>query len=89
METGYDKLNQTETGNKQPTGTKKVAEYLINHRIINPIDDALNRCGVYRLSARIYELRHDYGWQIECKQCKVRGKKRSQYILIKAGRDVV
>lgn len=88
METGYDKMNRMESENNDSSGTKKIAEYLSKHNIINPID-ALTRCGVYRLSARIYELRHDYGWQIECMQCKVRGKKHSQYRLIKAGKDVV
>ena len=37
---------------------------LLKGQVITPLD-ALNMCGCFRLSARIYDLRHDEGLEIE------------------------
>ena len=44
---------------------------LLNGQAISPMD-ALHLCGCYRLSARIYDLRHDEGMVIQMTQDKKR-----------------
>ena len=88
METGYDKLQrQTSEEHKNPVGRKLLAQYLEKNSAITPMQ-ALSELGIYRLGARVFELRHDYDWQITCEKFAVKGKIHSKYILIKKGKEV-
>lgn len=41
---------------KKPSQNKRLLAYLIEHQSITPLE-ALRRLGIYRLSARIFDLR--------------------------------
>ena len=43
-------------GEKHPTQVQRLRKYLIAHQRITPLD-AWSKLGIYRLSARIHELR--------------------------------
>lgn len=90
METGYSKLeNNIKLGelhtDDKLSGNIRLASWLIKYKKINPIQ-ALE-LGIYRLSARIYDLRHDYDWSIDCNIEQMAGKKKhSSYKLISQGK---
>lgn len=89
METGYSKV-QVEMemySNEDNAGVYKIASYLRVHKRINPMQ-ALKELGIYRLGARIYELRHKHDWVIECKKTKVGRKIHSEYTVITEGKQV-
>ena len=89
METGYSQM-QSEIqmySNEDNAGVYKLASYLRVHKKINPIQ-ALRELGIYRLGARIYELRHKHDWLIECKKTQVGRKIHSEYIVITEGKEV-
>lgn len=51
--------------------TKRVANYLAKHRKITPLE-AWRKLGIYRLGARIFELRRFYGLTITKTMKRVR-----------------
>lgn len=88
METDYDKIQRkTSSEHRSPSGIKLLAQYLEKNGAITPMQ-ALSELGIYRLGARVFELRHDYDWQITCEKFAVKGKIHSKYILIKKGKEV-
>lgn len=56
------------------TQNQAILEHLKSGRPITPLD-ALDLCGSFRLSARIFELR-EQGWPIECDRVDVGGGRR-------------
>ena len=49
---------------KKPTQCDRILEHLERYGSITPLE-AWQRCGVYRLGARIYDLRHQRGIEIK------------------------
>lgn len=52
---------------------RKVLQYMRTYKTITTIE-AFNYCGVSRLSARIWDLRNKYGYEINTKPRKVRDR---------------
>lgn len=50
---------------------RRVFQYIENHGSINAME-AWRECGVYRLSAVIYVLRHEHGYPISMRRVPVR-----------------
>lgn len=68
------------------TAKQKIRKWLETGKPLNPVQ-CLNQLGIYRLSARIMELRQDLedeqsNKQIVCKMSRVKGKIHSKYYLI-------
>lgn len=70
----------TETQNQQ------ILEQLKKGRAITPLD-ALDLCGSFRLSARIYELKQA-GWPIECDRVDVGGGRRVGHYTLVNNKDL-
>lgn len=90
METGYSQM-QSEIqmySNSDKAGVQRLASYLRVHKKINPMQ-AIRELGIYRLGARIYELRHKHDWIIECKKTRVGSKIHSEYTVITEGKEVL
>lgn len=68
--------NNTESQNKQ------IKAYLESGRSITPLD-ALNLFDSFRLSARIFDLRNDYGMDIKSEIVESNGKRYAKYWLNK------
>lgn len=73
--------------NEDNAGVYRLSNYLRVHKKINPMQ-ALKELGIYRLGARIYELRHKHDWVIECVKTKVGRKIHSEYTVITEGKQV-
>lgn len=56
-------------GNRKKTQTDRVIEYIEKFGSISTID-AFVDLGITRLSARIWEIRHDRGYEIKSEMCK-------------------
>lgn len=70
---------------KIETQCDAILDYMQTHKKgITPID-ALELCGCFRLSARIWDLRHK-GFVIESRP--VKGHQYCRYVLLKEERDV-
>lgn len=64
------------------TDCQRVREYLVRHGSITPTQ-ALEEFGCYRLGARIFELRHNYGMNIKTEQMRsADGEHYAKYVLI-------
>jgi hypothetical protein len=89
METGFTQMQADVNtySNEDNIGVQRLASYLRVHKKINPIQ-ALKELGIYRLGARVYELRHKYDWIIECKKTQVGRKIHSEYIVITIGKEI-
>lgn len=59
METGYDKMEPSRKVSKM----QRLIAYLKIYRKINP-KEAWEKFGIYRLGARMHDLRHIYLWDI-------------------------
>ena len=69
---------------KIDTQCDAILDYMQTHKAgITPID-ALELCGCFRLSARIWDLRHK-GFVIESRP--VKGKQYCRYVLLKEERN--
>lgn len=61
---------------------QRVREHLLRHGSITPMQ-ALEEFGCYRLGARIFELRHNYGMNIKTEQMRsADGEHYAKYVLI-------
>ena len=58
----------------------KIILYIKEHGSITAME-ALNLCGCFRLSARIHDLRHKFGWNIISERVIRNGKRVAQYSL--------
>jgi len=63
--------------------TQKILEHLKSGRPITPLD-ALMKYGVFRLSARIWELRNE-GYDIDQKIVQKNGKRFAEYYMRNKG----
>ena len=88
MESGYSKLQQDliPKSSKQ-SKMKRLIAYLKTHKSINP-KDAWVKMGIYRLGARIHDLRHIYDWKIktEIKETPL-GEEHAVYHVLEAGKE--
>ena len=74
------KQNEEFVNEQKATSQKaKILDHLKEGFTITPIE-ALNLCGCFRLSARIYDLK-DEGWNIVTNIATVNGKRVAQYRL--------
>lgn len=66
METGYDEMNKVLSAdkNKKVSDMKRLMTYLAANKKIDPLT-ALDKFGIYRLGARIHDMRWKYGWNIK------------------------
>ncbi len=62
---------------------KQIKAWLESGKSITPIE-ALNLFGCFRLGARIWDLRHLYGMEIESCTVEENGKRYAKYFLKKA-----
>lgn len=69
-------------GNKNEAQNKQIKAWLESGRSITPLD-ALNLFGSFRLSARIFDLRNDYGMNIDMEMVESNGKRFAMYWLNK------
>lgn len=64
---------------KTKSANQKLRKWVLSGKPITPLQ-ALERFGIFRLSARILELRNE-GWNIDTKMIEKNGKKFAQYKL--------
>lgn len=64
---------------KTKSAKQKLRNWILSGKAITPIQ-ALDKFGIFRLSARILELRNE-GWNIDTKMIEKNGKKFAQYKL--------
>lgn len=57
-----------------------ILTWLLDGRTVTPID-ALNGCGCFRLGARIWELRHRFGYPVKTRVVSRNGKQFAGYYL--------
>lgn len=73
--------------NTRISKTKRLIAYLKRYGKIEPMK-ALNKFGIYRLGARIFDLRHRYGWDIRTdKFTDNLGEEHAVYHVLKAGNE--
>ena len=68
-------MEKTESQNKQ------IKAWLESGKSITPLD-ALNLFGSFRLGARIFDLKNDYGMNIKTEMVEVNGKRYAKYSLV-------
>lgn len=68
-------MEKTESQNKQ------IKAWLESGKSITPLD-ALNLFGSFRLGARIFDLKNDYGMNIKTEMVAVNGKRYAKYSLV-------
>ena len=68
-------MEKTESQNKQ------IKDWLESGKSITPLD-ALNLFGSFRLGARIFDLKNDYGMNIKTEMVEVNGKRYAKYYLV-------
>ena len=68
-------MEKTESQNKQ------IKAWLESGKSITPLD-ALNLFGSFRLGARIFDLKNDYGMNIKTEMIEVNGKRYAKYSLV-------
>lgn len=72
----------SKTENSTESQNKKIKAWLESGRSITPLD-ALNLFSSFRLSARIFDLRNDYGMNIDMEMVEENGKRYAKYWLKK------
>ena len=60
---------------------KQIKAWLESGKSITPLD-ALNLFGSFRLGARIFNLKNDYGMNIKTEMVEVNGKRYAKYSLV-------
>ena len=60
---------------------KRIKAWLESGKSITPLD-ALNLFGSFRLGARIFDLKNDYGMNIKTEMVEVNGKRYAKYSLV-------
>ena len=60
---------------------KQIKAWLESGKSITPLD-ALNLFGSFRLGARIFDLKNDYGMNIKTEMVEVNGKRYAKYSLV-------
>jgi hypothetical protein len=89
METGYDSLQSglPVVPTTRESKTKRLIEYLKKAKKINP-KQAWTMFGIYRLGARIHDLRRMYHWNIKTDfELDPRGEKYTVYHVILVGQE--
>jgi hypothetical protein len=89
MESGYSKLQQDLTSPKasKQSKMKRLIAHLKAHKSINP-KDAWVKIGIYRLGARIHDLRHIYDWKIKTEIMETPlGEEHAVYHVLEAGKE--
>jgi hypothetical protein len=74
---------------KEPKKSKnqRLREYLAKHKVITPLE-ALSKFGIYRLGARIYDLKWKYGWAIRTEMVENKdGDSHAKYTVTHVGRQ--
>ena len=69
-------------GIKVESQNKQIKAWLESGKSITPLD-ALNLFGSFRLGARIFDLKNDYGMNIKTEMIEVNGKRFARYSLEK------
>ena len=69
-------------GIKVESQNKQIKAWLESGKSITPLD-ALNMFGSFRLGARIFDLKNDYGMNIKTKMVEENGKRYAKYSLVK------
>ena len=68
-------------GTKVESQNKQIKAWLESGKSITPMD-ALNLFGSFRLGARIFDLKNDYGMNIKTEMVEVNGKRYAKYSLV-------
>ena len=68
-------------GTKVESQNKQIKAWLERGKSITPLD-ALNLFGSFRLGARIFDLKNDYGMNIKTEMVEVNGKRYAKYSLV-------
>ena len=63
---------------------KQIKAWLESGKSLTPLD-ALNLFGCFRLGARVFDLKNDYGMNIKTEMVKENGKRYARYSLVKEG----
>ena len=69
-------------GTKVESQNKQIKAWLESGKSITPMD-ALNLFGSFRLGARIFDLKNDYGMNIKTEMVEENGKRFARYSLEK------
>ena len=67
---------------KVESQNKQIKAWLESGKSITPLD-ALNLFGSFRLGARIFDLKNDYGMNIKTEMVEENGKRYARYSLVK------
>lgn len=67
---------------KTESQNKQIKAWLESGKSITPLD-ALNIFGSFRLGARIFDLKNDYGMDIKTEMIEENGKRYAKYSLVK------
>ena len=68
-------------GTKVESQNKQIKAWLESGKSITPMD-ALNLFGSFRLGARIFDLKNDYGMNIKTEIVEENGKRYAKYSLV-------
>ena len=68
-------------GTKVESQNKQIKAWLESGKSITTLD-ALNLFGSFRLGARIFDLKNDYGMNIKTEMVEVNGKRYAKYSLV-------
>ena len=68
-------------GTKVESQNKQIKAWLESGKGITPLD-ALNLFGSFRLGARIFDLKNDYGMNIKTEMIEENGKRYAKYSLV-------
>ena len=63
---------------------KQIKAWLESGKSLSPLD-ALNLFGCFRLGARVFDLKNDYGMNIKTEMVKENGKRFARYSLAREG----
>ena len=67
---------------KTESQNKQIKAWLESRKSITPLD-ALNLFGSFRIGARIFDLKNDYGMDIKTEMVEENGKRFARYSLVK------
>lgn len=85
IETGYDRMQRQLEKPTKESKFKRLREYLKPGVKITPLE-ALRMFGIYRLGARIHDLRHKHGWAIKTEKSPALGEEFAVYHVIHQGK---
>ena len=71
-------------GTKVESQNKQIKAWLESGKSLSPLD-ALKMFNSFRLGARIFDLKNDYGMNIKTEMIEVNGKRFARYSLEKDG----